>query len=197
MRGKNSRFLLRVLLLILLAASGLFLFSGCTPAGAAGREPEDTVLVQVIGVDADGSGAIVTAAGRDGEETMVVTASGGSLEEAFAALPTAGERYLSLTNVTHVLIGDGVDAAGVLRYVLEDPDMSYMALVWSAGYAGGLMEECKEKGLERFSLLEEDGVTVKAALAALLEGEEAVLPSLAVGKAGVEVVGRIYYAARG
>lgn len=184
---------------VILAAVCLLALAGCTSAGAAGREPEDTVLVQVVGVDVDGRGVVVTAAGRDGEETAVVSASGSSLEEAFAALPTAGDRYLSLTNVTQVLVGDGVDAAAVLRYVLEDPDMSYMARAWAAGYAGGLMEELKEQGLERFQLLEEGGaetVTVKTALAELLEGKEAVLPSLAMGQAGLEVAGKLYFEVR-
>lgn len=184
-------------LCLLLAAACLLMLAGCSSANAAGREPEDTVLVQVIGVDVDGSGVVVTAAGRDGEDTAVVSSSGGSLEEAFAALPTAGDRYLSLTNVTHVLVGDGVDLAGLLRYVLEDPDMSYMAKVWTAGYAGGVMEELKEQGLERFKLLEEaQTVTVKTALAELLEGKETVIPSLSVGRAGPEVVGRLYFEVR-
>lgn len=183
----------------LLLAAGLMLLSGCTSAGAAGREPEDTVLVQVVGVDVDGRGVVVTAAGRDGEETTVVTVSGDSLAEAFGVLPTAGDRYLSLTNVTQVLVGDGVDVAAVLRYVLEDPDMSYMARVWAAGYAGGLLEEVKEEGLERFRLIEEGGaetVTVKAALAELLEGKQTALPSLSVGRAGLEVAGKLYYEVR-
>lgn len=190
---------MRKYLCLAMTAAGLLLLSGCTSANAAGREPEDTVLVQVIGVDVDGRGVVVTAAGRDGEETAVVSVSGGSLEEAFTALPTAGGRYLSLTNVTHVLVGDGVDVPAVLRYVLEDPDMSYMARVWAAGYAGGVMEELKEQGLERFQVLEEGGaetVTVKTALAELLEGKKTVIPSLSVGKAGLEVVGRLYFEVR-
>lgn len=182
-----------------LAVVCLLILSSCTSAGAAGREPEDTVLVQVVGVDVDGRGIVVTAAGRDREETAVVSASGGSLEEAFTALPTAGDRYLSLTNVTQVLVGDGVDVAAVLRYVLDDPDMSYMAKVWAVSYAGGVMEELKEQGLERFQILEEGGaetVTVKAALAELLEGKQTALPSLSMGRTGLEVVGRLYYEVR-
>lgn len=190
---------MRRYLCLVLTAACLFLLSSCTSANAAGREPEDTVLVQVVGVDVDGRGIVVTAAGRDGEETAVVSASGGSLEEAFASLPTAGDRYLSLTNVTQVLVGDGVDLAAVLRYVLDDPDMSYMARVWAAGYAGGVMEELREQGLDRFQLLEEGGaetVTVKAALAELLEGDQTALPSLSMGSTGLEVVGRLYYEVR-
>ena len=184
---------------VLFTAALLMSLCGCASASASGREPEDTVLAQVVGVDVDGRGVVVTAAGRDGEETAVVSASGGSLEEAFAALSTAGDKFFSLTNVTQVLVGDGVDMTAVLRYVLEDPDMSYMARVWAAGYAGGVMEELKEKGLERFPLLEEGGVetiTVKTALAELLEEKKTAIPSLTMGKTGLEVVGKLYFEVR-
>ena len=184
---------------VLFAAALLMSLCGCASASASGREPEDTVLAQAVGVDVDGRGVVVTAAGRDGEETAVVSASGGSLEEAFAALSTAGDKFFSLTNVTQVLVGDGVDMTAVLRYVLEDPDMSYMARVWAAGYAGGVMEELKEKGLERFLLLEEGGaetITVKTALAELLEEKKTAIPSLTMGKTGLEVVGKLYFEVR-
>lgn len=181
-----------------LAAAVLLPLSGCA-AGADGREPEDTVLAQVIGVDVDGQGVTVTAAGTDGEETALAAASGETLEAAFAALPTAGDKYVSLTNVTHVLMGDGVDVIAVLRYVLEDPDMSYMAKVWAAGYAGGVMEELKEEGLARFQILEQGGtetVTVKTALAELLEEKKTVMPSLSMGRTRLEVVGKLYFEVR-
>lgn len=185
--------------LLALAAACLLGLSGCTSANAAGREPEDTVLAQVIGVDVDGQGVTVTAAGRDGEETAVVSAFGGSLDDAFAALSAAGDKFFSLTNVTQVLLGDGVDVIAVLRYVLEDPDVSYMAKVWTAGYAGGVMEELKEQGLERFQLLEEGGaetVTVKTALAELLEEKKTAIPALSIGRTGLEVVGKLYFEVR-
>lgn len=184
---------------VLFTAALLMSLCGCASASASGREPEDTVLAQVVGVDVDGRGVVVTAAGRDGEETAVVSASGGSLEEAFATLSTAGDKFFSLTNVTQVLVGDGVDMTAVLRYVLEDPDMSYMARVWAASYAGGVMEEMKEKGLERFPLLEEGGVetiTVKTALAELLEEKKTAIPSVTMGKTGLEVVGKLYFEVR-
>lgn len=185
----------RYLCLSLMAAC-LFILSSCTSAHAAGREPEDTVLAQVIGVDVDGRGIVVTAAGQDGEETAVVSASGETLEEAFAALPTAGEKYVSLTNVSHILLGDGIGVAALLRYVVEDPDMSYMARVWAGGFAGGLMEDLKETGLERFRTLEQSGVstvTVKTALAELLTGQKTEIPALAVPDGELEVVGKLYF----
>ena len=183
-------------LCLILAAAVLLALSGCTSANAAGREPEDTVLAQVIGVDVDGRGIVVTAAGQDGEKTAVVSASGDTLEEAFDALPTAGEKYVSLTNVTHILLGDGIDTLALLRYVVEDPDMSYMARVWAGGFAGGLMEDMKETGLERFRTLEQSGVatvTVKTALAELLSGQTAEIPALSAPDGELEVVGKLYF----
>lgn len=180
---------------IILAACLLGL-SGCTSARAAGREPEDTVLAQVVGVDVDGRGIVVTAAGQDGEETAVVSASGDTLEEAFAALPTAGEKYVSLTTVSHILLGDGIDTLALLRYVVEDPDMSYMARVWAGGFAGGVIEDLREAGLGRFGTLEQGGVatvTVRTALAELLSGQVTEIPALSVPDGELEVVGKLYF----
>ena len=182
----------------LFSATLLLSLSGCAAADAVGREPEDTVLAQIIGVYVDGRGVSVTAAGQDGEKTVVAAASGDTLESAFAALPTAGEKYISLTNVTHILVGDGVDVIGLLNYVVSDPDMSYMAKVWSAGYAGGLMEDLGGGGLGRFQLLEQgETVTVKAALAELLSGNPAAVPALAPGAYGPETVGKLYFEVSG
>lgn len=185
---------------VLFAAALLLALCGCAQAGAAGREPEDTVLAQVVGVDVDGRGVVVTAAGQAGEETALVTASGDTLEAAFGALPAAGDKYFSLTNVTHVLVGDGVDVIDLLQYVLNDPDMSYMAKVWAAGYAGGAMEELKETGLGRFRILDQAGaetVTVKTALAELLEEKGTAFPVLSMGGNGPEVVGKLHFEVRG
>lgn len=185
--------------LVAVCAAMLAGLCGCTSAGASGREPEDTVLAQVIGVDVDGQGVTVTAAGTDGEETALAAASGATLEEAFSALPSAGDKRFSLTNVTHVLVGDGVDVMALLDYVLDDPDMSYMAKTWAAGFAGGLMGHLREDGLGRFQILEESGaetVTVKNALAGLLGEGTTAMPALSRGEAGVEVVGKLYFEVR-
>ena len=168
--------------------------SGCSAAGAESRELEGTVLVQVLGVDAWGSGVALTAAGADGEEeTAVECVRAGSLEEAFAALPAAGEKRLSLTSVAHLLVGDGVELEKVLEYVLNDPDMSYMAEVWAVnGFAGAVMEELEDGGIGRLGLLKsEGGITVKTALAELLEGGTA-LPALAVKDGQLEPAGTLY-----
>lgn len=173
----------------------VLLLSGCA-AGAAGREPEDTILAQVIGVDVDGRGVVVTAAGTDGEGTILTSASGETLQDAFAALPVSGDKYFSLTNVTNVIVGDGVDLPALLDYILSDPDMSYSARVWAGSFAGGLMEDMKDGGLDRFQLLEQDVTetsTVKTALAALDSGGTAAIPAVAVLDGKLETVGTLYY----
>lgn len=171
---------------------------GCSSAGAYGRELEETVLVQVIGVDGGEDGVVLTAAGTDGEgECVMVETAGDGLAEAFAALPAAGEKYCSLTNVTRILVGDGVELWAVLDYVLNDRDMSYNATVWAvSGFAGAVMEETEDGGMARFSVLDQSGaeeVTVKAALAALLDSGETALPALAVRDGVLEVVGTVYH----
>lgn len=181
---------------VLVSAALLLALSGCTAANAEGREPENTVLAQVIGVDVDGRGVVVTAAGTTGEGTVLTAASGETLEDAFAALPVSGDRYFSLTNVTNVIVGDGVDLTALLDYILSDPDMSYRARVWAGGFAGGLMEDMKESGLDRIQLLEQDVTdtsTVKTALAALVSGGTAVIPAIAVQDGKLETVGTLYY----
>lgn len=155
--------------------------------------------MQVIGVDCQGNDVVLTAAGTDGEgETVMEQVTGAGLEEAFAALPTAGEKYCSLTNVTQILVGDGVDLRAVLDYVLDDRDMSYSAAVWAVnGFAGAVMEETEDGGIARFSVLKQDGsdeVTVKEALAGLLSDGETVLPALAVRDGVLEPVGVLYHA---
>lgn len=175
---------------------------GCSTAGAYGRELEETVLVQILGIDAGGSGITLTAAGAGGDgETVVETVSGSDLADAFKRLPTVGEQYLSLTNVTHVIVGDGVNLKQVLDYVLADKDMSYSAGVWTvSGFAGPLVKMVgEEDGIGRFTVLKqsgEDRPTVKTALAGLENEGETALPALAVREGTLDVVGTLYFEVR-
>ena len=171
----------------MLLSVGLLLLclSGCSSAGPYGRELEETVLVRVLGVDRLERGVTLTAAGIDGEgETVLVQVSGDKLEDAFAALPTAGEEYLSLTNVTQILLGDGVNWSTVLDYVVQDRSMSYTATVWAVnGFAGPVIAQTQDGGVGRFDVLSQSGIeeiTVKSALARLLTDKELALPALSV-----------------
>lgn len=176
--------------------------SGCYSAGAYGRELEDTVLVQVLGVDVIDGAVTLTAAGAGGEEGAATeTVSAPSLEEAFRALPAAGDKYFSLTSVGHILVGDGVNLPQLLGYVLEDPDMSWTARVWAVnGFAGRLMEGAEDGGVGRLSVLEQSGtagVTVKTALAGLLSDGSISLPALAVGDTVMGPAGTICFEVSG
>lgn len=179
-----------------LCGAALLELSACSSAGAYGRELEDTVLVQVLGVDVMGTRVTLTAAGAGGEEeTVLGHASGATLEEALRALPTAGDRYFSLTSVGELIVGDGVDWRELLDYVLMDPDMSWTAGVWAVnGFAGALMEETEDGGISRLALLKKNGpepATVKSALAELLSDGRTALLVLAVKDGLAEPVGTL------
>ena len=78
------------------------LLCGCT-GGEHGREPENTVLAQVFGVDRMGGRCLLTAAGPNGKgETVIQSSEGESFAEAFAALPGSGKEWMSVKNVTHL-----------------------------------------------------------------------------------------------
>lgn len=199
--GNVNKVIKRILCFVCCGGFAISL-SGCSSAGAYGRELEDTVLVQVLGVDVMDGAVTLTAAGAGGEEgTATETASASSLEEAFHALPTAGDKYFSLTSVAHIIVGDGVNLPQLLGYVLEDPDMSWTARVWAVnGFAGRLMEGAQDGGVSRLSVLEQSGaagMTVKTALAGLLSDGAVRLPVLAVGDAVIELAGTIYFEVSG
>ena len=188
------------------AALGLGLLwlglSGCSSAGPYGRELEETVLVRVLGVDRLESGVTLTAAGIDGAgETVLARTTGATLEEAFAALPTAGEEYLSLTTVTQIRLGEGTDWRAVLDYVVKDKAMSYTATVWAVnGFAGDLLEQTTDGGVGRFGVLDQSGVeevTVKTALAGLLTDGSVMLPVLALRESLLTPVGTLSMELRG
>ena len=179
------------------AAALLLSCTGCSAAADRGREPENTVLVQVLGVDWMDGTYLLTAAGTNGEgETVLQTAGGDSLSAAFDALPGAGEQWISLTNVTHFLVGDGAVLQELLLYILDESGMSWRANVWYAGYAGALMEELDDGGIARLTVLEQSGqatVTVLDALAGLTETGEVALPALRVYHESLQVAGAVHY----
>lgn len=190
-------------ILCFICCGGLALsLSGCASSGAYGRELEDTVLVRVLGVDVMDGAVTLTAAGSGGEEdTVLETVSAPSLAAAFRALPTVGDKYFSLTSVTHILVGDGVFLPQLLNYVLDDPDMSWTAKVWAVnGFAGKLMEQTQDGGIGRLSVLEQSEtakITVKTALAGLLSDGAASLPMLAARDGVPEPAGTLYFEVSG
>ena len=186
----------RVLLCVLIC----LMLTGCEAVPFA-RELESTMLVQVLGVDWDRDGVVLTAASDPGAGggTAVLSASGSTLQEAKTALKGAGEEFVSLTHVTQIVLGADSDSRAVLEAALEDPALGQGATVWltDGGTAKGLLESVKE-GAKRLSSVElNSGVEPVTVLRALMELEETgsvVVPILTIKKntliwKGVRVLG--------
>ncbi|MGN0968217.1 MAG: hypothetical protein ACI4O3_03015 [Oscillospiraceae bacterium] len=162
-------------LIILLAFLPL---AGCEALPFA-RELEDTMLVQVLGVDWTDDGVTLTAASDPGEGsgdagTPVLSASGADLEEAKATLKGAGEEYVSLTHVTQLVLGADTDLYAVLDAALEEPSLGQSATVWLAadGTAQTLLEGAGG-GAKRLSSIElNSGVPSVTVLQSLMRLEE-------------------------
>lgn len=151
--------------------------AGCEALPFA-RELEDTMLVQVLGVDWTGDGATLTAAadpgaGSGGSGTAVLSASGRDLDEAKAALRGAGEEYVSLTHVAQLVVGAGTDLTAVLEAALEEPALGQGATVWiAAGTAEELLKGAGG-GAKRLSSIELNaGVTPVTVLQGLMRLKE-------------------------
>lgn len=161
--------------------------AGCEALPFA-RELEDTMLVQVLGVDWTDDGVTLTAASDPGEgsgdaRAAVLSASGRNLEEAKAALKGAGEEYVSLTHVTQLVLGADTDLPAVLEAALEEPALGQSATVWLAanGTAQKLLEGAGG-GAKRLSSIELNAgapsVTVLQSLMRLEEDGWVELPAL-------------------
>ncbi|MGN1002375.1 MAG: hypothetical protein ACI4PC_06345 [Oscillospiraceae bacterium] len=152
--------------------------AGCEALPFA-RELEDTMLVQVLGVDWTDGGVTLTAASDPGEgdgdvKTSVLSGSGCNLAEAEAALKGAGEEYVSLTHVTQLVLGADTDLPAVLEAALEEPALGQSATVWLA--ADGTARELLEGaggGAKRLSSIElNSGVPSVTVLQSLMRLEE-------------------------
>lgn len=172
------------------------LLSGCAASGR-GREPENTVLAQVVGIDRMGDVWLVSAAGKDGAgETVLQTAQGDTLADAFDGVSGAGEIWISVTGVNGFLLGDGVEPEEALLYIIDDSGMSWRASVWYAPIAAALMEGQAGGGVDRLTVLEQAGaerVSVLDALVDLKENGTTAIPALIVRDGKLETSGNIYY----
>lgn len=167
--------------------SVLLLLAGCDVVPFA-RELEDTMLVQVLGVDWAEREITLTAAsdpgtGGAGAGTALLSASGTDLEAAKAALKGAGEEYVSLTHVTQLVLGADSDLCSVLEAALKEPALGQGATVWLAaeGSAKDLLEGAGG-GAKRLSSIELNSgvkpVTVLQSLMRLEEERRVELPLL-------------------
>ena len=180
---------------ITVAMACALLLCGCT--SGRGREPENTVLAQVLGVDKWDGHYTLTVAGTDGAGDPVVWwVEEDSLEDAFEDLTEVGDRWLSLTGVTHLVLGDGTDPREVLTFIIEESGMSWRATVWYAPIAGVTMRALEDGGIARLEVLEQSGVETVSVLDVLveLEDEGAVeVSALSVIDGELEHVGSVWY----
>lgn len=178
----------------------LLLLSGCGEA-AFSRELEDTMLVQVLGVDWTEDGVILTAAcdpesGSDGARTGVLSAWGETLEQAKAALQMAGEERVVLTHVAQLVLGEGTLLDDVLYAALDDPALGQGATVWltEAGTARELLSAV-DGGAKRLASIElNSGTQPVPVLKTLMHLEErgwAELPALRVQEDVLSLAGTI------
>lgn len=174
----------------------ILLFSGCA-SGTRGRELENTVLAQVMGVDNMDGGFLLTIAGTDGkEETVFQQAWGSSLEDACEAIHWAGERWVSLTNVTQFILGDGVEPGQVLHFILDESGMSWRGSVWYAPVAAAMIEDQPDGGMARLKLWEDSDlqtISVLHGLANWVQYGTLTLPALSNQTGVLSVSGNIVY----
>lgn len=160
--------------------------TGCEALPFA-RELEETMLVQVLGVDWTDAGVTLTAVSDPGEGSgdggaEVLSGAGRGLAEAEAALKGAGEEYVALTHVSQLVLGANSKLSTVLEAALEEPALGQGATVWLA--ADGTAKELLEGaggGAKRLSSIElNSGVTPVSVLEGLMRLEEKGLVELPV-----------------
>lgn len=182
----------------LICLLALLPLTGCEALPFA-RELEETMLIQVLGVDWTEEGVTLTGASDPGEgsgdaQVPVLSASGEDLEQAKAGLKGAGEEYVSLTHVTQLVLGENTDLTTVLEAALLEPALGQGATVWLAeeGTARELLEGAGG-GAKRLSSIELNAgvtpVTVLQSLMRLEETGQVALPVLRLEGETLEPVG--------
>ena len=160
---------------VLLCLVTCMVLTGCEALPFA-RELESTMLVQVLGMDWDQDGVILTAASDPGSGSgvPVLSASGRDLQEAKKALVGTGDVYVSLTHVTQIVLGKESDHQKVLEAALEETALGQGATVWLAaeGTANQMMVSVNG-GAKRLSSIElNSGVRPITVLQSLTRMEE-------------------------
>ncbi|MBP1737575.1 MAG: spore gernimation protein GerC [Oscillospiraceae bacterium] len=166
--------------------AGCLLLSGCGGLPQA-REPEDTVLMRILGVDETDHGVTLTAASaaQSDKEPVVLSVTADTAENAMVALEGAGEGYVSLVYVTQIILGADTPVETVLTRVMGEKRMGQTATVWmtASGTAQELIEQTQGSA-DRLTSIEQNtdvtALTVLEASAELFETKEIMLPVLAV-----------------
>ena len=154
------------------------------------KEPEGLALVRVLGVDGPGPVTLTAVCGgedREGDGRRG-QCTGADFEQALEALPWSGEKELSVTSVTWLIVGRDAELERVLLAALRDEELGANATVWLAeSGAADLLEGCGDPA-SALELLERQGLegpTAVEALAALYRGDGLRLPLLAAGEDGL------------
>ena len=164
-----------VLLLLIMV-----LLPGCAPVA---REPDNLALVWVLGVDGKGQVELTAICGKDTQSSVLRgRARGNSFEQARQQVVWSGEgKELSLTGVSHLVIGSDVELEKILFAILEDPDLGASAKVWLAeDSARDLLEDCEDPAsdLELLELQQTGAPSVAQTVAALSTVGSVDLPLL-------------------
>ena len=160
------------------AAAAVLLLAGWRPVR---KEPEGLALVRVLGVDGPGPVTLTAVCGgEDQEEPGRGQCAGEDFDRALEALPWSGERELSFTSVSYIIVGRDVDLRDVLLAALRNEELGASATVWLEDGAAALLGRCGDPaaGLDLLKRQEMEAPTVVEALAKLERGEVLTLPLL-------------------
>ena len=164
----------------LLVCIGLaVLLAGGRPAP---KEPEGLALVRVLGVDGPGPVTLtaVCGGGDQGDQSRG-RCTGADFAQALSCLPWSGEKELSLTSVSYLIVGRDVDLEQVLLGALRNEELGAACTVWLAEEGAAALLDGSPDPASGLELLERRGIeapTVVQALAALYGGESVSLPLL-------------------
>lgn len=156
------------------------LLCGCAPTA---REPDQLALVRVLGVQGKGPVELTAVCGMDDQDRQPIrgTVQGDDFPSALEAVPWSGEKELSLTSVSYLIVGQDVQLERVLRQVLEDEELGATATVWVAqGKVSTLLDRCDDPEAD-LTLLAHQGVeapTVVEVLAGLTTQGRVELPQV-------------------
>jgi len=182
------------------------LLSGCTDQFGFlpyARELEETALMQTMGVDAAGTGAVrvtaSTAVPLDGDKPLVVGETAGTISGACLSMQAQGASYIFYGHVGQILLGEELgrrDIGPVLDYVLRDVEMRLETKLYlvQGDTAAGMIEQAAQEGSapERLEAMEADGGllsqsmtrTVEEVLEDLEENGCTYVPALRTGEEG-------------
>lgn len=172
------------------ALASVLLLAGCSAVSA---EPDELVLVSVLGVD--GGQEVTLTAVSEGVENAVCR--GGNFDQARESIRWSGRgAELSLTGVCYLVAGARVDLESILLAVMEDAELGASAYVWVAeGAALGLLNDCEDPSEDlRLLLLKGSAVpTVAQALAAVTTEGAVRIPCLGVANGRIVERGEVVW----